>query len=446
VTVQVFATLSSLAARVKRSEWANRAVRYAFGDNKEVRQVIDRMSSPGAEEREAIQQELTKRVLMAAGRTSYGRARPLDLGAWPVLDKAVVRERLEDFLLPVRFKVPAATGGSTGQPMRLWRGLTNITAEQTFLDEVAGLGGVRFRDARVAVLRGDVPKRAADGSIPNYERVGRQRLVMAAGNLSGATLGDYLSALRLFSPDILWVYPTAGDALASLCLDRGLRLPVRIVISSSEMLSEVAMQRMQEVFGGTVANYYGQAERVCMAVSTRPGRSFFLPAYGLVELMPIAGQSNAGENRVARVVATGFWNDVMPLVRYDTGDLLEYDATYGDDELRLVGLGVLPFVRIVGRPSEYLLTPSGGRVQALNTIVREIREVRRAQFYQHENLMVEIRVVPAPDFGDPSARRLMAIARTKIPEEIPIEIRLVDRLYALPSGKTPFVIRHESLG
>jgi phenylacetate-coenzyme A ligase PaaK-like adenylate-forming protein len=144
-------------------------------------------------------------------------------------------------------------------------------------------------------------------------------------------------------------------------------------------------------------------------------------------------------------VATGYWNDVMPLVRYDTGDLLEYDATYGDDELRLVGLGVLPFVRIVGRPSEYLLTPSGGRVQALNTIVRDISEVRRAQFYQHENLAVEIRVVAAPDFGESSARRLMAIARTKIPTEIPVEIRLVKKLYTLPSGKTPFVVRHESL-
>jgi phenylacetate-CoA ligase len=248
--------------------------------------------------------------------------------------------------------------------------------------------------------------------------------------LSAASLDEYLAELRAFAPEVLWVYPTGGDRLASLCIDRGQRLPVKLVMSSSEMLSDAAMQRMQQVFCAPVVDYYGQAERVCMAVRREVGTCWFEPAYGHVELRPAVLEGAAVGTAHARVVATGFWNDAMPLVRYDTGDLIEYDTAYGPRELERVALGLLPFTRVVGREPGFLLAPDGAQIQGLAAIVGNASRVRSAQFVQAADYSVEIRVVPEPGFGPRDEAALIERARQRIPSSMAIQVQTVDSLQA----------------
>jgi phenylacetate-CoA ligase len=432
----------ALTQAAKRNDWISRLTRYAFGGNGAAREAIARMASANADVRLRMQHDLLRSVLQHAELTPYGRGRPADLGAWPVLDKAQLRQD------PLRFvvrrcwpRVPAATSGTTGEPMRLWRGLGSITAEQAFLDHLIRPLDLSFRDARVAVLRSNSPRLLESGRMPIAERVGRRRLWLSLPQLSPSSLDDYLATLRAFAPDILWVYPVAGDMLAGLCLDRGVTLPVKVVLSSSEMLGDDAMRRMQAAFRAPVIDYYGQAERLCMAVRRHAGCTYFEPAYGHVELVPTRFEGAAPGMGYARIVATGFWNDAMPLVRYDTGDIIEHDPALSESELRLVALGILPFVRVIGREPGYLLAPGGGRVLGMVGMLGYGDGIRQAQYVQQEDLSVDIRVIPDDGFDETRRNALIARARQKLPKDVALRVSVVDRLETNASGKTPFVIR-----
>jgi phenylacetate-CoA ligase len=326
-------------------------------------------------------------------------------------------------------------------PLRVWRGPANIAAEQAFLDHLLSPEGLSFRTARIVILRGDMPSAGPDSSLPLWSYTDKARLVLSCPGLTRKTAPLYLDEIARFRPDVLWIYPTGGDQLATLCLELGRTLPVRVVLSSSEGLSAECWPRLTAAFKGRVVDYYGQTERVCISVRHSPNEGWFVPAYGHVELMPEPFSPSLHGECQARVVATGYWNDRMPLVRYDTGDRIEYPGHYTSDDLAAVSVGLKPFIRVVGRVSEFLWAPGGARVQALNNIPREVTNIRQAQFVQHADYAIELRVIPLPGFGPEDEAALLRACRTKIPAAVPVKVCIVESLETTAQGKTPFVIR-----
>ena len=92
--------------------------------------------------------------------------------------------------------------------------------------------------------------------------------------------------------------------LLSLLERAGLRLRIPVILASSEVLPPAAHAALQHHFGGTVINYYGQAERVCFAHGVRPEEFFFNPSYGRVELLPLSSE-RANAQGTARIVRYG---------------------------------------------------------------------------------------------------------------------------------------------
>jgi phenylacetate-coenzyme A ligase PaaK-like adenylate-forming protein len=432
--------LTALVAYAKSQRRLNNVLRYHPLYYSKTQRVIARMALSGPEARRALQSELLAKILRTAQRTPYGRAYSLNLHDWPILDKEQVRADPGRFLAPVLWPVPAATSGSSGVPLRLERGLSNIASEQAFLDSLLAPYGLSFKTARIAVLRGDNVKSPVDMTPP----FGRYRdpgyLILSFPHLNPETLDWFADELERFRPDILWIYPTGGSFLASLLQEHQRHLRIPVILSSSEVLEWQARALMQHTFGSVVLDYYGQAERVCFSWQDEAHTAWFHPAYGLVELDPLPAEDSTAV-REARVIATGFWNKRMPLVRYDTGDRIAYPAAYTARDLADVALGLKPFLQVMGRRTEYLVTPEGGRVLGLNNIPREVAHLLRVQFIQERANHVEIRVQPTPGYTPEDAAHLMRNARTKIPDSISIAIVSDLPLRTTAQMKTPFVIR-----
>ena len=432
--------LNALATFFKSFRGLNDLLRYNPIYYRRVADMIHTIGQTGVSDRQQAIAPLLGATLKAAIRTPYGRGRDQILSHWPILQKSEVK------VAPSRFQtnhwpaIPAATSGSSGEPLRLKRSLKNIAAEQAFLDSLLGSDVFTFRQARTALLRGDTVKDPADGQPPFGEYRHSYQLVLSFPHLNEANVSWFIDELNSFQPDIFWVYPTGADFLASLCLQKGKTIPIPVVLSSSEMLTLEARSRMEKVFGGEIIDYYGQAERVCLSYQKRADEAWFAPAYGFVELFP--DDAPAEDNlRRAKVVATGYWKDKMPLVRYDTNDYIAYPAHYTSDDLSLVALGLKPFTRVIGRESEFLVTPTGERIQALNNIPKDVRHLRRVQFIQHHPDRVEVRLDVEPGFNAAEQHKLLTGARTKIPPTVRLTIVTDQPLEVTESGKTPFVIR-----
>jgi len=294
-------------------------------------------------------------------------------------------------------------------------------------------------------MRPHATKSTADLSPPfGIETHRGRRLILSSPHLSPATLPWFLDRLASFRPEILWTTPTVGANLVFLMhlSGRKLKAPLPIVLTSSARLDSELRQTMEREWGATVYDYYGQAERVCFAASSRLGEFWFNPAYGRVELASSETDEMTDEGRHTRIIATGFWNSAMPLVRYDTGDRAIVPTNATENDLRAISLGLQPFFGIAGRTDEFVISPEGTRIGGLNCVPWEVENVLQVQIVQEAFDSVVIRALTLPNFRPADVARLEANARAKIPGSMAIRVELADSLQAGPHGKTPYVIRN----
>jgi phenylacetate-CoA ligase len=334
--------------------------------------------------------------------------------------------------------LPAATGGTTGIPLQLWRSLESVVAEQIFLDELLKPYGHDMRNSRMAVLRGDKIQGGAEFPYGRWSH-NAKRLTLSTPDLNRQTLPWFYKTLQNFAPSILWIYPNTALNLLRLLQDAGLSLSIPVILASSEMMSESLHRTLEAAFKSKVINYYGQAERVSFAYSTEPGVFHFHPRYGHVEFHESDSSSESG--RCLEIIGTNYWNSVMPLVRYRTGDLIRVPPEYGTRELEEVAAGKRPFPQILGRDQEYILTRERVRVTGLNQIPKEVKNIFQMQLIQTDYDNVIIRVVAMPDYSEDDARQIMAQARIKIPASINVKIETAGHLLVNKRGKAPFVLR-----
>ncbi len=405
---------------------------------------LARMEVAALDERRAAREAMTARTLRLASQTDYAKSRAFAGGyeSWPLLEKDTLRDQAaalnRKVLLPV---YRAETGGSTGVPVALTRSWQSVVFEQAAHDHLfARHGCIEWRSARIAVLRGDTVKPLSDMTPPFWKlQHNGKALAMSAHHLSAVTAGAYVEALKKFRPQALWVYPSALEALVWLTSAEPLSIEgLKLVFSSSEVLTPEAARQSEAKFGVPVLDYYGQAERVALSYSLNGRGHFFMAGYGRVEL---SHDHDEEDESLYEVIGTSYWNDAEPLVRFRTGDLARLPKGLGPEEIDEICLGLRPFLGIAGRTGEYLLAPDGARLIGLNHLPRGVPDVVQMQIDQTAPDRVEIRVVPLPGFSEATRALILDKARQKIPPPMAVEIVAVERLQRTERGKAPLVRR-----
>lgn len=438
----MLAVLRALDTRVKRLDLGDRFVRRNPLYYGSIRRQIEGLQTSTLQERIDWTQERVRTVLAAARRTRYGEraGAPAELLRWPLLDKGPVQQDPKSFHAGGSWvAAPASTGGTTGTPLQLIRSPAAIVAEQICLDRMLQTLGADPVTARIAVLRADEIKDPSDDAPPFWKyAMGGRRLIFSSGHLSPRTLADYITELRSFRPDVLWVHPTMLEVLCRLLAQDAHSLVIPRVLVSSEMLLPEVWRLAQSVLGCSIVDYYGQAERVAFAFAAAPREYAFLPGYACVELH-FHAQEESGA--LYEVIGTGLWNTAMPLVRYRTGDLIRVPRRCSDEELLEFAYGLRFFDGVIGRSRDVLLAPDGlSVIPGLSHIPRGVANLLRLQILQTHPARVIMRVLAAPGFGRGDARQLMLNARMKIPASVDVEIEVVDSLQRTARGKTPFVV------
>jgi phenylacetate-CoA ligase len=380
-------------------------------------------------------------ILAAARRTRYGQGvgDARQLTDWPLLPKDRVRASPTAFHSGAWFAARASTGGTTGTPIELVRSPAAVVMEQVTLDRIIRVLDFDPRTARIAVLRADPVKPASDDRPPFWHyTLGGRRLILSSAHLSERTLPSFLSELRKFRPDVLWVHPTMLEVLCRLLVRSGEVLRVPGVHASSEMLAPEVWKLAREVLGCAMVENYGLAERVAFAIAASAGEYFFVPGYAAVELLPHAAEGNEG---CYEIVGTTLWNTAMPLVRYSTGDFIRTTTRCNERELEEIAYGIRPFSGVIGRSQDVLLSPNGRAVTpGVSHIAHGVEHLLRLQIVQHAADRIVLRVLAGPRFSPADSDRLLRNAEKKAPPPARIDIEIVDSLERTAGGKTPLVI------
>lgn len=436
--------LKTFATRLKATALGDRMVRRCPPLYQSFRTTLSKFEDADLKGRRALQARLIEQTLRAAiDRPGYAALNASGLADVPYLDKETLRAGGGNAFARSGFLTTRAqTSGSSGIPLDLTRSFASVVFEQAALDHIVALAGGDFAGDRVAVLRGDMIKPVEDDTPPfwHFENDGRI-LKASSAHLNLKTLPLYRDALAAFAPGTLWAYPSALELLVSALEELGLQLEIPIVLTSSEVLTQDLRLRAMRCLGATVVDYYGQAERVCLAYDIDGAGYRFLAPYGHVELR----ETDKPTNR--EIIATNLQNKAMILLRYTTGDIAVLEDVPTAAEAEELTLGLKPFSRIDGRESDYLLAPDGGRIIGMNHVPRGLTGVLQMQLHQKSVTDVIVYAVAAPSvLGDEAVKSAIAAAmKPRLHKDMTLSVELCEKLTRTKAGKLPFIIRETGI-
>jgi phenylacetate-CoA ligase len=370
------------------------------------------------------------------------------LARLPVTDKLDIKRSPERYLsnaMPASRRLKAFTGGSTRNPMQFYlHKHLSRPKEYAFIQDFRDRVGARPDDLTLA-LRGRSVASAArrGGRLWRVEPI-KRHLILSPDHLEERYLPRYAEALVRHRPRFIEAYPSALYPLARWLAANP--LPeftggVKGVMLYSENAYGFQMRTFREVFGCPVLKHYGHSERVLMAASMPDDdRYFFWPQYGWLELLDAEGRPITRPGVLGYLVGTSFDNEVMPFVRYRTGDLaLLSERGHG-------GLPGYPACeRIEGRLQEFLVCRDE-RLVSITTLgaahFSELAGIDAIQYEQEQPGAVTLKVVMP---GAPSMemqQRIAAAIREKTQGGCEAKVVQVERIECTARGKLRMLIQH----
>lgn len=318
-----------------------------------------------------------------------------DLELLPLIDRTHLSEAPERFLVyPHRLVWESHTSGTSGVPVTVFRSVGSSMWELASLQRQWSWFGIP-RDARSLELRGSTFA-GDDPSVVAHHIPGAHRLLVSSFRLSPAHLPAILDAIERFRPQMVEGWPSSLTLLAGLLRDAGRTVPVRGVVTSSELMSPAQVALLREVFRAPVVDHYGQTERVVMAGACERGSYHLFPDYGILELLP--DEDGSGQREV---VGTPLHNWAFPIFRYRTGDRVEA----ADERPCPCGRAFPRFGLVGGRTEDLVRTAEGRPLPLASAIVDDLTGLREAQFVQHRPGVFEIRMVPGAGYDRAAVER-----------------------------------------
>jgi putative adenylate-forming enzyme len=266
--------------------------------------------------------------------------RPLQ--ALPILTKGLLMERFDDLVTDRRLKlaelesflrseqsdarylgryVVLATSGSTGR-----RGVF-VFDDREWIRAVAAITrpiawaqppGASRKPPRAALI--------ASASRWHYSaRVGKAlatRLAPAL-RLDAATPTDELVArLNEWQPQALATYPSVLRQLAAEQVAGRLRIPLRNIATSAEVLTAEVRTVVRRAWGIPVQDTYGATEYAPIASECPLGRKHLFENGAVIEITDARGLPVPAGEAGERVLLTVFGRRTQPLIRYEISDLV----------------------------------------------------------------------------------------------------------------------------
>jgi phenylacetate-CoA ligase len=358
------------------------------------------------------------------------------LGALPVLTKEEVRQagkRLVSTRYAGRRLEEIHTGGTTGTPLTIYCDRSALQRNYAFFERFREWAGV-VSGSRVATFAGRIL--VPPGAGPPYWRrnLASNTLLFSSYHIGPSTLDAYAEALAGFKPDLIDSYPSSIELVARHLLRRpGLQIRPRAVITSSETLFPEARRTIEAAFDCPVFDHYGSAEMSALVTQCEAGSYHVNPEFGVVEVLRDGARVDPGER--GEIVATGFINPVMPLLRYATGD----SAIMGAGECSC-GRAFPTLERIEGRMDDVIVTPEGHLVGRLDPIFKTVSSLLETRIVQDTADHVRVEVVVIGEFTASEQQTLLHGLRARLGPVMRIDILQVPSLARTGRGKLRSVV------
>lgn len=360
------------------------------------------------------------------------------LREWPLLTKAEVQQAGKHILAEGTHEsniVRTNTGGTTGRALSIASSRGALQLNYAFFERFKRTCGISAKDS-VATFAGRPIVSPAAETGPYWRRnYASNQLLLSSYHIRPETLRDYSEALRAFRPSLIDTYPSSLEPIARYVqqLDPAERVSPRAIITSSETLFAPVREMFEKAFSCSVFDHYGSAEMVALITQCMHGTYHVNEDFGYMEILDENGASSL-EGCVGEIVATGFINPVMPLIRYRMGDLAV--PRYSNCSC---GLAFQSVSELVGRMDDTIITPEGRRVGRLDPIFKGVGGLYEARILQETIHAVRVELVCSEAFIEVEGAELLTQLRYRLGDAIGIDLVRVEQIPRTRSGKLRLV-------
>lgn len=289
-----------------------------------------------------------------------------DLRKLPCLTKDIVRNNLPDLIAqnyPKSTLQYVTTGGTTGIPLGFYweKGVTS-PKEWAFVWRGWNWAGYEFGQKRIT-LRGNVIKRFKNNDRQWWEyNPVDNALILSSYHMTEENLPQYIKKISIFRPTAIQGYPSSLAILANYLKNENLRLEgINCVLTSSESMYHHKRETVEKYFRAKIFDHYGNSERNALIMECEQGNYHIISEYGILELLGKDGNSVNKEGEKGEIIATGFNNYAMPLIRYKTGDIAVHD-----NQRCSCGRNYSLLERIEGRTQAYFVDKTGSLISFIS--------------------------------------------------------------------------------
>lgn len=371
------------------------------------------------------------------------------LTALPVLTKADIQNHGDELLS--RTAVPGSyyrnqTGGSTGHPLFFYQsreyeawGLADIW--RNFM-----MCGFRPGERKAFLWGSDYDSRAHRGwknRVVN-DLLRENTVWINTFELAEERLARAAQTLASFRPRLIVAYVSSATLLASYAREHGIKIRPRAIQTSAEVLSGAQRRLLEEVFACPVFNRYGCREVGNIAHECEAHEGLhLLEENNYTEFLDASGiPVSPGET--GAITVTNLNNHVMPLIRYQPGDLGRPAAG-----LCPCGRGLARMEVVEGRTADVIRSPSGKLIHGefFTHLFYQLSGVRQFQVVQTSLERLEIRIVPTGGLEKEYAcRHLSEVVRDHGDPAFQVTVTFHDRIPSSASGKFRFVYSELTVG
>lgn len=359
-----------------------------------------------------------------------------DIERFPFIDKEIVKSN-EDQFISDKFKkselIQKKTSGSTGMPLAIYMNKDTTLKEWAFVVHIWERIGFTSKSSRILMREIEDKNKG----ICYFDGL-KNELRIDISNMTPENMEIYCKAIERYKPDYIHGYPSATLQLCKFIEKRGIKHQFKGALPSSEGMSKEEVNYIKRVLNCPCLSFYGHTERLVMAGQCECSECYHVePLYGYCELIDKNGEVIREEGKTGEIVATGFCNTGMPLIRYKTGDLAEWSLKKCS-----CGRNYKLLKKLEGRTTEYLVDCNNNKI-SLTAFRYSFYEqhVNSFQFYQDEPGKVFVRIIPEEDFTELDKRNILKTLEEDCDSQIEFCIEKVKSISKKKSGKRELIIQ-----
>lgn len=345
----------------------------------------------------------------------------VDMNCLPFLSKDIIINNFDDLKSNEDINCyVAATGGSTGKPLKVLLDTKSIYEEKAFIYNYWAELGYDYKKSKTITLRGV----EFGNKIYKANPIDNQ-IILSPFRLNKDTLPKYIKIINKFKPEFIHGYPSAIYNLCKLINAENIKLKVNIkgVFFVSENVDPVEKKYIEETLDCKSLIFYGHSERAVFAEKYEDGYRFN-GLYGAVEFIPEKEKDHYS------IVCTGFINKKMPLIRYKLDDV----AIIKDGKIDIVGHWDKEM--LIGKNDEKISMAS------INFHNDVFKKIKMYQFEQHTKGAVILKIVEDDKLSEDDIKQIKNALNVKLKGVIDFTIKIVDKIELTNRGKHKKILQH----